>query len=311
MKHGKIFWGTFLLSVGILGLLASLGIYLGFDFSSDLVIPLILILLGLATIVKQNSAKLLIVALGGILSGALVYSIFWDEGDVSNSLFRTKVIINNDDEESVTDTAEYTSDIPYYDLDEMHVKILAAASDMNISGVNTDEFTARIDGSKYEMKFDKEDKNGQLKITHQKGENDNSFKLDKSELNLKLNAEPEYFFLIKGGASSFYLDFEKLKVKNLRAEIAASEIEMRFGNKQKIANVDLDFAASSVDIYIPEDVGCLLNGKTTLVDKDFSGFEKQGDAYVSKNFDSAEKKIYLNFSGALAEVNVEFYAPEE
>ena len=83
IKSSQMFWGFSFLTVGVLYLLEKLDVYWGYwGFIWDLW-PLILILAGIAIIVKGTFLKPLISGLFGILVGVLVFGFF-------NNLFTDK-----------------------------------------------------------------------------------------------------------------------------------------------------------------------------------------------------------------------------
>ena len=83
---------------------------------------------------------------------------------------------------------------------------------------------------------------------------------------------------------------------------------MRFGDKQKVLNADLTFAASQLTLYLPKDAGCLVNSSFALVDDSFPGFIAEDEnTMVTKNYSSAEKKIVINLKGALGDFEIKFY----
>jgi hypothetical protein len=311
MKQGKLFWGTLFIVAGILGLLSALGVHLKISvgLDKDWIIPLLLILLGFTFIAKHDKIKMAVIILAGLISGLAVFSYFWDD-DEGDSLFRTRIEIKTDDEEEELDlTTQAPSTIPYYNLTTLNVKLLAAASDLNVRGVGTKDFTAKIKGKQYDMNFNETDGVGVLKIKHQKGE---SHSLSLKSLDVQLNDEPNYIFNVKSGASDLNLDFSALKVKKLKADIAATDANIKFGDKQTAMNAELKFAASSLTLRIPDDVGCLISGNTALVGQSLKGFTQTDEnTYVTENFDTAKKKININLSGALADFEVKIYNNEK
>ncbi len=307
MKHGRIFWGTFFIVLGILGLLSRIGIYLNIDFDSDWVIPLLLVLLGFTFILKNNSFKLVIVVIAGFISAFAVSSTFIDNDADGGSLFKARIEVTDDDEEEdfVDSSYDQTSEIPYYSLNTMKVKFLCAASDMNVSGKNTTDFTAKISGKKYDMDFHEENGNGVLKIIHQKNEKSG---LSLKKINVRLNDEPEYNIVIKSGASDLNFDLSDLNISNFKADLAATDAEIKFGDKSNELNAKISFAASELTIYVPENVGCKIVGDYAIVSKSLRGFVNEDDnTVITPNYSDAENKINIELKGALADFEIKFY----
>ncbi len=306
MRQGRIFWGTLFIVVGVLGLLNEFGVVLHLNINSDWVIPLLLVLLGLTFIAKQNKLKLIIILIAGLISGLAVYSYFWDND--GNGHFKAKIEIKDDEEDEdllADDNAETTNTVPYYKLEKMRLKLFSAASELNLRGIETTKFTAKLKGTRYDMDFHKSGEKGTLKIKHQKGETSS---LSLKKLDVLLNDEPEYKVTVKSGASDLNLDLSDLKVNTLKAEIAATDAEIKFGDKQDSLNAELKFAASEVTIHIPENVGCLLKGDYFLVDNKPAGFQLVNqNKYETPNYDTAEKKINIDLKGALGDFEIKFY----
>jgi Ca2+/Na+ antiporter len=307
MKLGKLFWGTLFIVTGLIGLLSNFGIYLNFSVDMDWVIPLLLIFMGLTFIIKDNKLKIIVILIAGLISGLALGSYIWD--DHSNKFhFKTKVEIQDDEqsEDELDLSASTTNQVPYYKLNTLKVKLLAAASEMYVSGVDTNAFTANIEGNHFDMDFNQSHNKGFLKIKHQKGETDG---LSLRKIGIMLNNEPEYSFYVKSGASDLNLDLSNIKVKKLKADIAATDAEIILGDKQKELNAELKFAASEVTVNIPESAGCLVHGESALVGKTLKGFtQKDENTFVTNNFDQAKSKIKIKIQGALADFEVKRFS---
>ncbi len=310
MKQGKLFWGTLFLSTGILAFLYEVGIKLHFGLDSDIIIPLLLVLLGLTFIIKQNSGKVIVIVLSGIVSSLLIYSFFWDDSGNDDSLFKVKIYekdndVNDTDIDLTDNSEEHISKIPYYKLEKVKLKLIAAASEMYLTGGESESYTAKVNGKMFDMNFNSSEDVGKLEIIHQKGET-NSLKLKK--LKVLVNTEPFYEIKLKSGASDLNLDLRDLKVKKLKAELAATDAEIKFGDEVKKLNADFEFAASQLTIYIPKDVGCSIHSELALVGKSFPGFVNIDDkTYETENYDNSKKKINISFKGAISGLDVKFY----
>ena len=91
-------------------------------------------------------------------------------------------------------------------------------------------------------------------------------KLDgKKAYDYDLNLNEDILWDIDMGAINSIMDFSNLRVESLDIDTGASNLNLIFGDREKHIEIDVDGAASKVEIIVPENIG---------VKVDFDGFLK-------------------------------------
>ena len=299
MKSKQLFWGFFFLTLGFLYLLVKFGVFLEIDFSWDLW-PLLLILAGISIITEGTFIRPLLSGVFGILVALLVF------GWVGN-------IFNDDDDFDSVSTEEYvkkTFTVPYDSTITIANLSLKAGAGKFFINDDTDKLIyAKAKGTKvnYSMKDSQKDSIVWIDI---KSETKN-FKLfnDKpTKFYLKLNQNPVWNLDLELGAAKSEIDLSNLRVKNLVLKTGATKTEIKLGDKLKKTYLNIDMGVASLKIKIPHNTGCKILGNMGLVKKELPDFETTDKGiYKTSNYETAEKKIIIDFNGGVSKFEVERY----
>ncbi|GEM_PF-3295255 len=304
MKTSKIFWGVLFLSLGIFSLLSYLGINIYYDFDSSITIPVLLVILGLVILFKQNSIKTFFVILAALISAYALFNIFWD-GDECYTETSDEISISENSGQG-TQTIEMPAGIK-----EAELSILGAANKIKVSGFLSDEYLAKINAEKLanlNVNFTVDSSSAKLRVEPSESAAHKFHKKYFNDFDLYLNEKPEWNIIFKSGANETNLDLRKLKVKNIKIKTAASDVDLYIGKKQNLTNIDLKLAAMDIVIHIPKSAGCLINGDFIFVDKNLPGFTKdESGTYTSANFSESSQKININLHGTIADFSIEYY----
>ncbi len=118
-------------------------------------------------------------------------------------------------------------------------------------------------------------------------------------------------FDIKLGAGRGDISFEKLKVKDLWAEVGAGELDIDL-EKDSVPTGDMRFTvgAGQINLNIPQRVGYELVydlgvGKITINGRDIADVSSGRDKYTSSGFDSSETKLNIYVSVGVGTFNIE------
>ncbi len=299
MKSKQLFWGFFFLTLGFLYLLVKFGVFLEIDFSWDLW-PLLLILAGISIITEGTFIRPLLSGVFGILVALLVF------GWVGN------IFSDDDDFESVTtkDYIKKTFAVPYDSTIAIANLSLKAGAGKFFIDDDTDKLIyAKAKGTKanYSLKDSQKDSIVWIDI---KSETKN-FKLfnDKpTKFYLKLNQNPVWNLDLELGAAKSEIDLSNLRVKNLVLKTGATKTEIKLGDKLKKTYLNIDMGVASLKIKIPHNAGCKILGNMGLVKKELPDFEKTDEGiYKTSNYETAEKKIIIDFNGGVSKFEVERY----
>lgn len=142
--------------------------------------------------------------------------------------------------------------------------------------------------------------------------NSNRFKVDEdfdlqNDVYLKLNTKPIWEMDIKIGAGDLKFDLSKYKIEEINVETGAASIDLKLGDNQDRLDVDVSSGVAKVRLNIPESVGCRIKMNGILNTKDFEGFSKKGDYYLTSNYESSKKKIEVKMSSAMSSLEIDRY----
>ncbi|MCF8260574.1 MAG: DUF5668 domain-containing protein [Melioribacteraceae bacterium] len=298
MKTGKVFWGSFFLTLGSLILLSRFELLMmNWDYVWDLW-PLVFIFWGLIIMVSNKSVKPIIVLLFGVFFATQIYGTI-------NSLVSTQRWEKSYSHES----SDYYSEDFDSTIQHASLELRAGAGIFSISG-GTDRLVdvdqkgnlARYDF--YTRTYDDiagiqiEQENYKYNVLDGKKGN---------ELDILLNDQPTWDFILKVGAAKNYLDFENLDVRSIDLKCGASSLWIKLGDKSDKIDVDLEIGVTGVEILIPENADCEIRGDMVLIVKDLDGFVKESDHYRSKSNHYSDQKILINVNGAVSSFEVNRY----
>jgi len=307
MKTGKLFWGIFFIGLGGFSLLAYIGVNLNVDIDNSFTIPIILIILGLVILFKHQAIKSILILLAALISAYAIFNMFWDDDYQS--------ITNGNDEYNYIENSLHANQSVVIDTAQTITKakiiIFGAANEIKVTGVNTDNYLAKIISEKgvfLNVQSSMDSNSALIEVSQDKIKRKKIGKTFFKDIKLKLSDKPTWDFQIKSGATESKLDLRKLKVKNIYMKTAASDVDIYLGSRQKLTNIDLDIAAIDITIHIPKSSGCLINGNFILVDKHLRDFNFDGNkTYTSKNFQQSENKVNINLHGTIADFTVKYY----
>lgn len=310
MKTGRLFWGFFLLSLGVFYLLQNFDI-MSFEVENILRYwPVLLIVWGLSYLKVPKIIKQSLAALSGILLAILILNLFsWNwvhcnfdkDWDVHFELF-------DEDNRVSYETENYFVD--YTDsVEKAEFFFDGGAGEFLIGGVtqNLVNIDAASDISSLEHRFDSA--SGTAKVYFSFGDR----KIWKHwggrrYADIKLNTDPVWSFDIDAGACEFDLDLSKYKVGNVDIEAGAADIDLKLGELFDTCYVKIETGAANVEISILDNVGCEILTDTDLSNRNFKGFIKEAmNIYRTKNFLTAEKKILMEISGGVSNFEVTRY----
>jgi hypothetical protein len=91
----------------------------------------------------------------------------------------------------------------------------------------------------------------------------------------------------------------------MRVGARAASAELHFdGQWNRDVEIDLDVALGTVTLHVPADVGVHLEARRTMAKVDANALSRSGDLYVSRNWDSAPRKLRIRASATLGKLHV-------
>lgn len=295
-RRNGLFWGIFLLTLGVLFLARRAGV-LDVDWHSLVNLwPVLLILAGVNLILERRAnpaafitTVMLAVAVPTTLFGFLSHNrdrdefhMHWDNGDDDDNNNESESDNEDDDngrsENDNEDDYRAERDSRDSETTETHTNTFSETMDGN-----TREAVLKLSGGAgrffiseptadlikadtkqtvgtYSMSVDRDATTHiptiELKPT---GEKENiDFKNGKFEnrVDVHLNASPVWTMDVALGAGQGELDLSAYAVKNLKIAAGAADLDLKLGAKAEQADVKLDVGAASVTVHVPKEVGC-------------------------------------------------------
>lgn len=113
---------------------------------------------------------------------------------------------------------------------------------------------------------------------------------------LNLNRDTVWDINMDLDAINSDLDFSELKVKSIDIDGDAGNFVLKVGQKYELTKVNIDADAARVLVYVPQDSGIKVKFKGDASSTDFNdlNLDKQGDSYVSKNYNKSDSRIEFN-----------------
>jgi len=301
MKSRNVFWGVILVVVGILFFLRNFDI-LFFTWRDIFHLwPLVLILIGIAVLPIKTTMKLILSAVAIIITIIIINFSpgYWHSSSwFSWNGWKDSGMEKNWSSQKFSEPFKKNTEIAKLEFE-------AIAGSFEISGY-TDEL----------FEFEKEGNLGPYESTIEIGDNEVKVNIGlkgstirsgniTNTVEFSLNANPLWDLELDIGAAKVDVDLSKYLVREVKVDGGASAIELKFGDRYDNTIVKINTGASSIKIYIPENIACEIDTDTFLSSKSLDGFNKVGkDMYVSENFADCEKNISIEIDSAISSFKV-------
>lgn len=308
MKAKHIFWGLLFVSLGILILINNIsGIYWNW-LSLWKLWPLLLILWGIEIMIKNNTAKIIIAGIAGIVFAISLFATFNTIVHLTNSNFGIVFDDKSDYKYEFTDYSE-----PFTDNIKSASFYFKAGAGSFLTGNDTtlNLFSAHTEGLKnnYDVSKIINGKDAVIKMDMK----NNHIHIGKggirNRVEMNFSSVPDWDLNFDVGAASLDLDLTPVKVKTLKIDMGAASLKVKLGNILNRTDVDIETGVSSVEIDVPENAGCEIKSEGALNSSNFKGFYKAGsNLYRTEKFDSTAKRIYINLDADVSSLNINRYS---
>ncbi len=306
MKPKQIFWGLLFL---VFGLLVLINNFSTLDFGWPTIWkfwPAVFIFWGISLMLKNELFKNLLAAFAAIVLAVTLFATFKSAFGAFDSFLRfegngIKITV---DGESTTNFFSESYDTT---TSNAVLNFKAGAGNFKINGTTDNLFSAFTETHKdnnYELNRLTEDDKVILDFSMEKARFNIMNGKVKNKAEIKLNPAPVWNLKFDVGAASTLLDLRPFKVKNLDVNIGAASLKIYLGDLYNDSRVNISAGASSIDLEVPESVGCVIKIDAALSSKKFPGFEKRDESYYSPNFDEAEKKIIIQIDSGVSSIKV-------
>lgn len=299
MKSGNLFWGLFLITLGSLYFLTEYNIInMSWNFIWNFWAA-VFIFWGLQLLTKNTKIRIFIDGIFGIILAILIF------GSVSN------IIGGNN---CCDDSKRYSNNVFSTDTDSTYI-----FADLEINGGagsfilkdSTDKLIKGIsqgDLGYYSFNEDKQTERVFLKI-NQLDEQIKHIRGDlRNRLEIKLNTSPIWNISLNVGASKNHIDLSNFKVQKLNLKCGVSKSEIKLGDRFENTEINVEMGVSSLQLLIPKETGCKIEGEMALVLKNLDGFSKSSDGnYYNKKYENAKNRIIININSGVSKFKINTY----
>lgn len=303
MKSGRVFWGTLLLIVGVLGLLQNI---FGLDIAWNGLWrfwPLILILLGVSVFLRDAKYRWIVIAAVAMITGVVVFA------SVQHGCSEMHGFLSEDEEGGRprrTVTQAITEDfVP--GTTRARLSFEAGAGDFRI-GDSTAHFLSadiRTNAGSYELTRENEEGVEHLRLAPRNGQIHFRGSM-KNTVALRLNPAPEWDMDFEVGAAAVHFDLTPYRVRRVSIDAGASSVSMRLGDRADTTSVSINTGAASVHLRVPKAASCEIHSDgSALSSHHFSGFSKVSDGVWRAGDPKARQHITIDIDCGLSSITVE------
>jgi hypothetical protein len=160
---------------------------------------------------------------------------------------------------------------------ELNVKMGAAKARLDLGGVRLSGLTLQTGASDTEVRFS------------------------------RANPEVAESCIFKAGAASVKIrQLGNSNCRRISVSGGVGAIDLDFsGDWTDDASADINVGLGGIELRVPAELGVRIEKNTFLMTFEAPGFEKQaGGVYLSRNWDTADRKLTINISGALGRISV-------
>lgn len=309
MDKGKgIGFGVFLLTVGLVWVLVSVGVITWSIMDALWTLwPLLLVLIGVNIIFKHNEwikAGAWVLFLAVVISYGYFVENRTSTGNNAGPGAGDTIVeqnVNNGETGSVTWEKDAQTQSGEFRLSFGASRIVVGNTAANLVEAKLEDpdikhYLNYPDGKKetVSVHFDKKNypviKTGPINYTNWFYLNDNMI--------WNLNVDT--------GAADTTLDLSNLKVEKLDIDMGAASMKLIFGDKHSLTSVKVNAGVSKIDIDLPKSVGMRVDMDGALNETNFDelGWEKIGNYYQSPNYDEAASKVEMSVDMGVGKLNI-------
>jgi hypothetical protein len=328
MKNNmRIFWGAILVALGFL-MLGIVNDWFQFEVSIREIAkywPLLIILGGVAvlfnpkkTVFNPTTALLVAFAIPLAIYNASISAIDNVKYNIEENLnfdFEDDSDFTFDEDSSKKENFSQNFNVPFdRSVEEVDLEIGGGAAEFFLSepeSGNLFEANTKLFGNKFNLEEEKIGRKQEIKFKMNSENNNNNIRIGKgvnNDVHLKLSKTPIWNLDMGIGAGELKFDLSDYKIKDISLKTGAADISLKLGDKIKEAKVRVESGVAKIKIAVPKGTACQINMEGALNAKDFDGFTKtDSGTWKTDNFDSADKKIFIDLESGLSAVTVDRY----
>jgi hypothetical protein len=311
MKTSHIFWGTLFIVLGILILANNFSAINLYWDNLWQYWPLVLVLLGVSMLVKNVAGKSIIAGAAAVVLALVIFaSVNFTTSYIFDDNFEVDIGSGVSGDHSVTEYREaFDSSIT-----NAMLYLEGGVGTFRIGTETDDLIYTMLEGPANHFNYSKNQIDSVANINLNM--KDVSINLGdakfKSKVDIALNTGPIWDLDLAFGAASMKFDFSKFKVEDINLDMGAAKLDVKLGALAENLEFNLNAGASRIIIKVPEEVGCEVSTDAVLSRKDIRGFEKiESDFYRTDNYESADKKIYINIDCGVSSIDIRRYSNDD
>jgi hypothetical protein len=294
MKRSRIGFGVFLLTVGILILLAGFGILDWTIFYSIFRLwPLFIIVIGINIAFNRNVIVRSITWLT-LLAVLITYSYVFHDSNFGKLVESSNVAI-----EKLAETKSGNLYLGFGGLE------------LNVGSTNENLLDGTIAARNIKENYNYSLNKDSVDINFKKDEHSIDFCnfTDKQKCRFNLNKDVLWNVKVDIGAAGGNLNLADLQIGNLEINSGAVNFDIKLGNMSQLTNIKINTGASQFNISVPKDSGVRLKMEGALNSTGFYDINliKDGNYYTTKNYDEAANKIDMDVSMAVGGIRITGY----
>lgn len=301
---GRLFWGMFIVLLGLSFLAQNLGILPDLDVWGffSVVWPVFIILAGLSIFSKGGILAKTLSIVSMIVIMLLLFAFLiggsflgWRNLDdlvgVRDELSENKIQEISIEREPLANAAE--------------LRVHFGAGELGISGGSQKLAEGALVSNFSEIRIQNALDGTIQRASIEPNGNFHGFNRYSNKLDLKLSETLPLDLVIDAGASDIDLDLRELNLMALELRAGASSIDLKLGSKAAQNEVSISTGASSIDLSLPREAGVRIETQGGLSSRNIIGLDRVSDnVWKSEDYDSAAKKINIEISAGVSSVNV-------
>jgi hypothetical protein len=296
MNNNKgIRFGIFLLTVGIIWALVSMGIITWSIINALFILwPLILVVVGVNIIFRRNA-----------IAGAITWLLF-----VAVLVSYTYFIEDVKYKGNTTAVNKTVSVDKRAETQKGDLKISLGGTNIKMDSNTSKMLEAEIQDPSVD--YTQSSNNDSAYISFKK-RTYQLFNYNKGSLNYNnsfhLNNQSEWNIDVDTGAVNGDLDLSDLDVEKLTLDTGAANFKVKLGEKALNPKIKVDAGASKIDFYVPNGAGVRVKMDGALNATNFNDssiWEKKDGVYYSKGYEQASVKIEMDIDMGVGKLAVDF-----
>ncbi|WP_130805896.1 LiaF transmembrane domain-containing protein [Senegalia massiliensis] len=291
MKGRNLSLGLIFIALGTLWILGNMEIinFSIFDIMRSFfnLWPLILVIIGINIITKNNTLKTILWILFIVI--VIGYSFYINDSNYEEHIYTEEAVELNED----TIKGELNLDLGATKYD-----VVSKDNESNLAYIKSNK--------NYQTKERVSNSSQILTISNDLS---HSFS-DDNKLNVNINNNIVWSIDIDTGASNGELNLENVKVQNLELDMGAGKIDAKLGSLNNTTYINIESGASKIVLNIPEDAGLKIEMdgalNSTNID-DLNLVESQDDMLVSQDYAKRETKFDIKVDMGVGSFKINRY----